>query len=268
MDNKITDFNITHSDNEVQMPEECEQSEKAIKELSKSNLKSHYDSINLLVLAVVFVFAFVGFIALGGEESSDEEGVNLTAKNFLSGEYCKNLEESYNKNIPFPEQMKYAEKRISLLYGIGNKISDSVLPDDDSIDDNIPNAFDNDSSEDSSENINENIITTKKPEEDSSSKAEKKTSAVTTKKKTAEETEETTTAIPHPETTTTSSTTPTTTTTTKTTTLPTTNNNPPKVTHTTTVMYSKPETTTTKEEAVTTETSKEEDSSETEVPAE
>ena len=267
MDNKITDFNIIHSDNEVQMPEECEQSEKAIEKLSDENSKSHYESINLLVLAVVFVFAFVCFIALGGEDSSDEDKVNLTAKNFLSGEYCKNLEESYNKNIPFPEQMKSAEERISLLYGIGNRISDSVLPNNNSVDEDIPNAFDDNSSDDSSDNANENIITTKVPEDDSSSKSDKKTSAATTKNKTAEETEETTTAIPHPETEETEETTPEATTTTAATTLPVTNNNPPKVTHTTTVMYTKPTATTTKKEPEPEETPNEDDL-EPEVPAE
>ena len=130
------------------------EADKAIKELSDDTTTTHFDNINLLVLSVILICAFSVFIAVNGKNSVSENSTELNGKTFLSGEYENDLEEKYNSNIPFPQQMKAMEERISMLYGIGNKLSDKPIiqaePNN--------NIFDNNSSENSKDS-EENVIT-------------------------------------------------------------------------------------------------------------
>ena len=99
------------------------------------------------------------------------------------------LEDSYNNSIPFPDAMKAVEERISLIYGIGNKVTDPIKETPDNTDSNH-NSFDhpaNNNSDDPDENV---ITTTAKPQDGE---------VTTTKKKEDKKKTTTTTAIDRPE---------------------------------------------------------------------
>ena len=126
MDKKTTQFNIVHGDNEYEIPEECEAAEEAAEELAKTNLEEHYSFINLLSIAVIMLFACIFFISVSGSDIVEDNNLSLTFKTFFSGDYTQALEDSYNNSIPFPDAMKAVEERISLIYGIGNKVTDPI----------------------------------------------------------------------------------------------------------------------------------------------
>ena len=174
MDKKTTRFNIVHGDNEYEIPEECEAAEEAAEELAKTNLEEHYSFINLLSIAVIMLFACILFISV---------------KTFFSGDYTQALEDSYNNSIPFPDAMKAVEERISLIYGIGNKVTDPIKETPDNTDSNH-NSFDHPTNNDS-DDPDENVITTTAKPQDGE--------VTTTKKKEDKKKTTTTTAIDRPE---------------------------------------------------------------------
>lgn len=143
------------------MPDECAESDIAIKYLAKETDTGHYDSINLFVLATLLIFVSVAFLAVNNGRSDESSIVSLTKENFLSGEYTRGLEASYNEQLPIPEFIKAAEERLSLIYGFGNKITDpikeSILPKEDE----PYNPF----KPDDSEARNEGAFTTKQDEQ-------------------------------------------------------------------------------------------------------
>lgn len=164
MDKKITRFNIVHGDDEYEIPEECEAAEEAAEELAKTNLEEHYSFINLLSIAVIMLFACIFFISVSGSDIVEDNNLSLTFKTFFSGDYTQALEDSYNNSIPFPDAMKAVEERISLIYGIGNKVTDPIKETPDNTDSNH-NSFDhptNNDSDDPDENV---ITTTAKPQD-------------------------------------------------------------------------------------------------------
>ena len=164
MDKKTTRFNIVHDDNEYEIPEECEAAEEAAEELAKTNLEEHYSFINLLSIAVIMLFACIFFISVSGSDIVEDNNLSLTFKTFFSGDYTQALEDSYNNSIPFPDAMKAVEERISLIYGIGNKVTDPIKETPDNTDSNH-NSFDhptNNDSDDPDENV---ITTTAKPQD-------------------------------------------------------------------------------------------------------
>ena len=189
MDKKTTRFNIVHDDNEYEIPEECEAAEEAAEELAKTNLEEHYSFINLLSIAVIMLFACIFFISVSGSDIVEDNNLSLTFKTFFSGDYTQALEDSYNNSIPFPDAMKAVEERISLIYGIGNKVTDPIKETPDNTDSNH-NSFDhptNNNSDDPDENV---ITTTAKPQDGE---------VTTTKKKEDKKKTTTTTAIDRPE---------------------------------------------------------------------
>ena len=66
----------------------------------------------------------------------EDNNLSLTFKTFFSGDYTQALEDSYNNSIPFPDAMKAVEERISLIYGIGNKVTDPIKETPDNTDSN------------------------------------------------------------------------------------------------------------------------------------
>ena len=148
MDKKTTRFNIVHGDNEYEIPEECEAAEEAAEELAKTNLEEHYSFINLLSIAVIMLFACIFFISVSGSDIVEDNNLSLTFKTFFSGDYTQALEDSYNNSIPFPDAMKAVEERISLIYGIGNKVTDPIKETPDNTDSNH-NSFDHPTNNDS-----------------------------------------------------------------------------------------------------------------------
>ena len=228
MNEKTTQFNIVHSDDEYEIPEECEAAEEAAEELAETGLEEHYSFINLLSIAVIMLFACVFFIAVSGSDIVEDNNLSLTFKTFVSGDYTQSLEDSYNSSIPFPNAMKAIEERISLVYGIGNKVTDPIkeTPADTDTD---HNSFDRPSDNNNSGDPDENVITT--------TTAANNGEAVTTNKKDDKKKTTTTTAIDRPEETTSNSTTTTASTTT--------NNDKPYYTVTETEKITQPGPTTT-----------------------
>ena len=189
MDKKTTRFNIVHGDNEYEIPEECEAAEEAAEELAKTNLEEHYSFINLLSIAVIMLFACIFFISVSGSDIVEDNNLSLTFKTFFSGDYTQALEDSYNNSIPFPDAMKAVEERISLIYGIGNKVTDPIKETPDNTDSNH-NSFDHPTNNDS-DDPDENVITTTAKPQDGE--------VTTTKKKEDKKKTTTTTAIDRPE---------------------------------------------------------------------
>lgn len=196
----------------VKMPPECGQSEKEIESISDESVITHYAFINLIVIAIIGLITAASFVVLTSDDKVDDSENPLTLKSFASGKFSSNMQKSYNKTIPFSYELKNADNRISLLFGIGNEIKnyekhqEIILISDEEVEqekqkakDNVEQAM-NESSDESSKEV-----TTKKTT---------KASETTTKSTTAK---------------TQSTTTQTTTTTTQTTTsLTTTNNEPPE----------------------------------------
>ena len=172
MDKKTTRFNIVHGDNEYEIPEECEAAEEAAEELAKTNLEEHYSFINLLSIAVIMLFACIFFISVSGSDIVEDNNLSLTFKTFFSGDY-----------------MKAVEERISLIYGIGNKVTDPIKETPDNTDSNH-NSFDHPTNNDS-DDPDENVITTTAKPQDGE--------VTTTKKKEDKKKTTTTTAIDRPE---------------------------------------------------------------------
>ena len=223
----------------VELPEECPENDRAVRFLAKEAGAGHYDSVNLLVMSALLIFMSVVFIAVNGGDINDDDTVNLTGKTFLSGEYTRSIEKKYNEQLPIPQLMKSAEERISLLYGIGNKLSDPIKKKVEAETGSGRNLFEEDAREDNY-NVDEAVVTTAKPQTD------KDGNTVTTSQNDVEEHGKATTAINRPnDTQTTAGTTAATASTT-------TNNDPPEVTTTTTVPYDEPEATTTEETTPTT----------------
>lgn len=201
----------------INIPEECPENDKALKTLADETKTGHYDNINLLVLAALLIFTAVTFLAVNGGNSSDGGGLVFNLKSFVSGAYTQSLENRYNDQLPVPETFKAIEERVSLLYGIGNKLSDPIKTVDDGTNADR-NSFDEPS--DNNKDKNENVITSTAPQTD-------KNGNTTTSKKNEKDNGKGTTAVDRP-----GGTTSTTTTTAETTT---TNNDAPDVTVTTTV---------------------------------
>ena len=189
MDKKTTRFNIVHGDDEYEIPEDCEAAEEAAEELAKTNLEEHYSFINLLSIAVIMLFACIFFISVSGSDIVEDNNLSLTFKTFFSGDYTQALEDSYNNSIPFPDAMKAVEERISLIYGIGNKVTDPIKETPDNTDSNH-NSFDHPTNNDS-DDPDENVITTTAKPQDGE--------VTTTKKKEDKKKTTTTTAIDRPE---------------------------------------------------------------------
>lgn len=208
------------------VPEECAENEKALQELADVTREVHYNSINLLVMSVLLIFTAVTFIAVNGGDSVDDNSMTLNLKVFMSGAYTQSIEDKYNGQLPVPETLKAVEERISLLYGIGNKVSDPIK-EIDSTTDSDRNSFD-EIPDDNKTNPKENVLTV------TSVVTDEKGETVSGSKKDKDDGKGTT-ALARPD-----ATTSTTTTTTENTT---TNNDAPYVTTTTTEPV--PDTTTT-----------------------
>lgn len=252
MDNRIL-YKIDDSDDDFQMPEECEESEKVIKSLEKENLEAQYDFIDMIVLAFVILAAATVFIAMTSSKKYGDEGNKFSLERLCSGKYTAEMESRYESTLPFPQQIKWLEERISLIYGIGNKVSDPVDMIDEDVSD-THNSFDIDRGE----GHDEHAVTTASAEDE---KTTEKASGTTTKKTAAvyKTTFVRTTPDDESETETT--------TTKKTTTGTTTNNIAPVVTITTTVPpASKPVTTKKTTEKTTKDTTKKTTTSATEPP--
>ncbi|MDE6148621.1 MAG: hypothetical protein K2F81_00790 [Ruminococcus sp.] len=201
------------------MPADCEKSEQELEQISIEERKSHYTIINFFSLVIIILVAAAVFMLLTGEKRPVKIDNPLTLKTFLSGEYVKNLQESYVKSLPYPYELKNANEKLTYIYGIGNKVEKFK-------DDNDGLVIISD------EEIEKEKISIKKNEEkalnndsdEQDSEAEETTKKKTTAKKKTE------TGSQRVNTTTRRTTTAETTTTDETTTLTTTNNNPPNVT--------------------------------------
>lgn len=108
----------------VDLPDECEENDRAVQFLALETGVGHYDNLNLLVLSVLMIFIAVSFLAVNGGKIRNDEELTLTKESFLSGEFEQGIEKRYLRELPIPEQMQSAEEHISFLYGIGNTISE------------------------------------------------------------------------------------------------------------------------------------------------
>lgn len=205
------------------MPAECEKSEQELEQISIEERKAHYTIINFFVLVLTALVVSAVFMLLTGEKRPAKIENPLTFKTFLSGQFTKNLQESYIKSLPYPYEFKNANEKFTYFYGIGNKIEKFK-------DDNDGPVIISD------EEIEKKKISVKQNEEkpvDNDSASEDSEAGETTKKK-ATSKKKTETGSQRVDTTTRRTTTQTTTTE-ETTTLTTTNNNPPDVTVKTTI---------------------------------
>lgn len=108
----------------IDLPDECEENDRAVKYLALETGVGHYDDLNLLVMAVLIIFISVTFLAVNGGKINDEESVGFSLKTFLSGEFTAELEKKYIEGLPMTEGIRAAEERVSLLYGIGNTLTE------------------------------------------------------------------------------------------------------------------------------------------------
>lgn len=235
MDNKINQLNLNAEEEaEFILPDECEESQKALEEINRENLKSQYEFINLITLAFIMLCAASVFIIFTSSKKFGDEGNKFSVQRLVSGEYTAEIQSRYESTVPFPEQIKWLEERISLFYGFGNKVSDPMGGTSQENDEK-PNSFD----EPEENRHEEKTVTT-------AASAEKKT-----------ETEKPKETAPAYNTTYKRTTSETTTTTSETTSATTTNNNAPQVNTTVTVppvTTAKPTETTTKTTTVKTTT--------------
>lgn len=111
---------------EFVMPEECAESEKALNEMNKENLKAQYDFINLVTLVFILLCAATVFIIFTSSTRYGDEGNQFTLERLVSGEYTAEIQSRYEENMPFPQQITWLEEHVSLLYGFGNSVSDSA----------------------------------------------------------------------------------------------------------------------------------------------
>ena len=152
------DLTIVEGDGAYELPKDCELADIASQKLEKDNTEARYRFINILTLSLLFIFSAVLFLTVSGSNIVDNNNV-LTWKSFVSGDYTRSLKTSYEKDLPFPEEMKKLEERLSLIYGIGNKISDPVKEVDEETD-TARNSFDEPGEEpDDSTNNNEKVVT-------------------------------------------------------------------------------------------------------------
>ncbi|MBR1738719.1 MAG: hypothetical protein IJ737_00330 [Ruminococcus sp.] len=228
---------------QVELPVECEENDRAVRFLAAQTGVGHYDNINLLVLAVLMIFFSVCFLAVNDGEVNDDDKVVLSGETFLSGEYTAALEESYNTQLPVPEMIKTAQEHIALFYGVGNKLSDKPRRSSSSGETTRRSVFD-EQDDRRSNDVKEKKVTT-------AASTDEHGNTVSTTKEDARGENGGTAAVTRPD----STTTTTTTTTAETTT---TNNDPPEVTTTTTVPVSETTTTTTEEVTQPTEPTTEE----------
>ncbi|WP_124100401.1 hypothetical protein [Ruminococcus sp. Marseille-P6503] len=214
-------------ENGYAVPEECAESEKAIGELNKENLKAQYDFINLITLVFIFLCAAAVFIIFTSSKRYGDEGNKFSLERLVSGEYTAEIQSRYESSLPFPKQIRWLEERVSLIYGIGNTISDSEGVKEQGGEE-MPNSFDE---PEQNRHEEKSVTTTTAEEKKTQTKKPEETAPVykTTYKRTTEET---------------------TTTTEETTTVTTTNNDAPQVNTTVTV----PPTTEKKTSAATTTT--------------
>lgn len=154
----LKNFSIVEEEGEYESPKECELAELASQKLEKDNTEAHYRFINILTLTLILIFSSVLFLTVSGSDIVDNNNV-LTWKSFTSGDYTRSLKRSYDSDLPFPEEMKMLEERISLIYGIGNKVSDPVKEIDEYTD-TQHNSFDQpDEPEPAADNNDEKIVT-------------------------------------------------------------------------------------------------------------
>ena len=109
----------------IELPDECEENDRAVRFLALEMGVGHYDNLNLLVLSVLVIFISVAFLAVSGGKIRNDEELTFTKESFLSGEFEQGIEKRYIRELPIPEQMRTAEEYISFLYGIGNTIDET-----------------------------------------------------------------------------------------------------------------------------------------------
>ena len=149
----------------IVLPDECEENDRAVRYLALETGVGHYDNLNLLIMAVLFIFVSVAFLAVnGGRINNDDDEFAFSMETLMSGEFTKTIEEKYISELPIPDELKRAGEYVSLLYGFGNKLSEKEsgnystassepLPDSDH------NAFDRDDDDD--QGLSENAVTTR-----------------------------------------------------------------------------------------------------------
>ena len=108
----------------IALPNECEENDRAVRYLARATGVGHYDNINLLIMAVLFIFVSVAFLAVNGGKAGSNRSEPVTKDSIMSGNFTSNLEKSYLDQLPIPDEIKRANEVVSLLYGFGNKLSD------------------------------------------------------------------------------------------------------------------------------------------------
>ena len=137
----IKNFTVTDTNVKYESEKECELAEIASQKLEKDNTEAHYRFINIITITLLLIFSAVLFLTVSGSNIVDDSSNVLTWKTFLSGDYTRSLKTSYDNDLPFPDEMKMLEERLSLIYGIGNKVSDPVKEVDEETDEQH-NSFD------------------------------------------------------------------------------------------------------------------------------
>ena len=137
----IKNYTVTDTNVKYENEKECELAEIASQKLEKDNTEAHYRFINIITITLLLIFSAVLFLTVSGSNIVDDSNNVLSWKTFLSGDYTKSLKTSYDNDLPFPDEMKMLEERLSLIYGIGNKVSDPVKEVDEETDEQH-NSFD------------------------------------------------------------------------------------------------------------------------------
>ena len=125
-DKEYEDIDLADDGQEYALPDDSAQSEEAMEVLRRENLKGQYDFINLIVLAFVMILSAAALISMTSSTKFSDEGNKLTVERLLNGEYTAEIQQRYDTTIPFTEQLKWLEERFSLIYGLGNKVSDPI----------------------------------------------------------------------------------------------------------------------------------------------
>ncbi|MBR1392278.1 MAG: hypothetical protein IJ561_09005 [Ruminococcus sp.] len=121
MDREVTEFNLesyAHSEDIPEPPEEFEESEKAMAELTARSLDDKYSFINIVVLAVVLLACASYFLTMTSSKRYGDEGNKFSLERLANGKYTAEISRRYYSTIAYPEELTELSDSISSLYGV------------------------------------------------------------------------------------------------------------------------------------------------------
>jgi len=105
-----------------EMPEECEESEKAIEALRSRSDEERSIFINIVVIAVTLLACAAYFIATTSSRRFSDEGNKFSLQRLANGKFTAEISKRYYSTIAYPKEIKSIAQKISGFYGIGGGV--------------------------------------------------------------------------------------------------------------------------------------------------